>query len=364
MPLSLEAVLRDHWRNFVRRHVRRLAKPHYRAVRAVRACRTPVLGGHVWKCPCCPDSKHYVYHSCNHRSCPECGSLDQQRWSAVQEARLLPGVPYFLVTLTVPGDLRGICRKHPAILYDLLLRESAAALKDLCLGKLGGLPGFTAVLHTWGRQMQHHPHVHLVVPGVMLSPDRDLRRPKREDFLVHGRPLATRFRNRLEIALKRDHPAIHAMLMAGHPQAFAGKWIADVLQTGSGRPALRYLARYVFRSALGPKRLLGYDAQGRIRLLCHESRTNRPHVIALNPEAFLKRWLTHVLPHGFVRVRHYGWMSGAAKKSRLLVRALVCDELDEPGPVLPELPVPRCECCGASMTLLRRIKPRGPPPRA
>lgn len=363
MPLSLKEVLSDHWRDFARRHVRRLANAHYRAVRAVRACRTPVLGGHLWKCPCCPDSKHYVYHSCNHRSCPECGSLDQQRWSAVQEARLLPGIPYFLVTLTVPDTLRGICRKHPAALYDLLLRESAAALKDVCLSKLGGLPGFTAVLHTWGRQMQHHPHVHLVVPGVMLSPERALRHPQREDFLIHGSPLATRFRNRLEIALKHHHPDIHAMLVADHPQAFAGRWVADVLHTGNGRPALRYLARYVFRSALGPKRLLGYDAQGRIRLLCHESGTNRAHTISLRPEVFLKRWLTHVLPTGFVRVRHYGWMSGAARKSRLLVRALVCGQLDEPQPILPASPVPQCERCGATMILLLRIEPRGPPKR-
>lgn len=363
MPLSLEQVLTDHWRDFAPRHARRLAAAHYRAVRAVRACRTPVLGGRLWTCPCCPDSRHYVYHSCNHRSCPECGSLDQQRWSATQETRLLPRVPYFLVTLTVPDSLRGICRRHPAILYGLLLRESAAALKDTCLTKLGGQPGFTAVLHTWGRQMQHHPHVHLVVPGVMLTAERTLRHPQREDFLIHGHPLATRFRNRLEIALKQDHPEIHATLHADHPQAFRTKWVADVRHTGSGRPALRYLARYVFRSALGPKRLLGYTADGRIRLQCHESGTNRAHVIALHPDTFLKRWLTHVLPNGFVRVRHYGWMSGAAKRSRLLVRSLVCGELDEPAPALPEPPVPRCECCGASMRLIRNLEPRGPPKR-
>jgi hypothetical protein len=277
---------------------------------------------------------------------------------------LLPGVPYFLVTLTIPEKLRGLCKLEPAILYDLLLREAAGALKDLCFSKLGGIPGFTTVLHTWGRQMQHHPHVHIVIPAVVLDArNRLLRFPAKPDFLIHGTPLASRFRNRLELALKTNHPKLHALLLDQHPQAFRGKWVADVRHTGSGKPALRYLARYVFRSALGPKRILGYDKSGNIQLLCHESGTNLPHVIALPVDTFLKRWLTHILPTGFVRVRHHGWMSGAARKTRLLVRALVCGELDEPNPVLPEPPVPRCPHCGAEMTLLAVIHARGPPTR-
>jgi hypothetical protein len=242
------------------------------------------------------------------------------------------------------------------------LREAAGALKDLCFSKLGGLAGFTAVLHTWGRQMQHHPHVHLVVPGVVLTADGSLRHPSKRDFLIHGRPLATRFRNRLELALRQDHSDIHAVLIGQHPRVFRTPWVADVLHTGSGRPALRYLARYVYRSALGPRRLLGYDHRGRIRLLCHDSGSNRPRIIALAPDTFLKRWLTHVLPSGFVRVRHYGWLSGAARKTRLRIRALLCGQLDEPQPVLPEPPVPRCRHCGAAMTLLGPIEPRAPPP--
>lgn len=362
MPLALTEVLRDHWPGFARRHRPRLAAAHYRAVRAVMACRTPLLGGHLWRCRCASHHRHFTYHSCNHRSCPQCGSLDQQKWAATQEARLLPGVPYFLVTLTVPDSLRGLCKHEPAILYDLLLREAAGALKDLCQSKLGGATGFTTVLHTWGRQMQHHPHVHIVIPGVVLDVRGKLVHfTQRPDFLVHGTPLARRFGNRLELALKRDHPQLHAKLLGQHPDVFARKWVADVRHTGSGKPALRYLARYVLRTALGPKRLLGYDPQGRIRLLCHQSGSNRPQVIALQPDELLRRWLTHVLPKGFVRVRHHGWMSGAARKSRLLVRALVCGQLDEPQPLLPTPPTPRCPHCGAEMRLAATISPRGPP---
>ena len=362
MPLTLEEVLRDHWPGIARTHPARLATAHYRAVRAVLSCRTPELGGHVWRCSCPHHPTHYVWHSCNHRSCPRCGALDQQKWTATQEARLLPGVDYFFLTLTVPDKLRGLCRLKPDILYDLLLREAAGAVKDLCRSKLGGNPGFTTVLHTWGRQMQHHPHVHVVLPGVALDPlGSRLHLPKKPGFLFHGTPLAMRFRNRLEIALKTDHPELHARLTQQHPEVFRCKWVADIVHTGGGRPAVRYLARYVFRSALGPKRILGYDPQGRIRLQCFESGTNRPHVIALAVETFLMRWLTHVLPKGFVRVRHHGWMSGAARKTRLRVRALVCGQLDEPKPVLPEPPIPRCPHCRMEMELIATIKPRGPP---
>ena len=363
MPLALAEVLREHWPRFARAHAPRLAAAHYRAARAVLSCRTPALGGRLWQCACHAHARHFSYHSCNHRSCPQCGAIDQQQWAATQEARLLPGVPYFLVTLTVPDSLRGVCKARPAILYDLILREAAGALKDLCRSKLGGTPGFTTVLHTWGRQLQHHPHVHIVVPGVVLAPDGRERYPDKPDFLVHGAPLAARFRNRLELALKNSHPEIHAALVRDHPDVFRLKWVADARHTGSGKPALRYLARYVFRSALGPGRLLGYDGQGRLRLQCHQSGTNRPFVILLTPEEFLRRWCLHVLPKGFVRVRHHGWMSGAARKVRLRVRALVCGELDEPAPAVILPPVPRCARCGAEMKLLATIEPRGPPPR-
>ena len=198
---------------------------------------------------------------------------------------------------------------------------------------------------------------------MVLAPDGRERYPDKPDFLVHGAPLAARFRNRLEIALKNSHPEIHAALVRDHPDVFRLKWVADARHTGSGKPALRYLARYVFKSALGPGRLLGYDGQGRLRLQCHQSGANRPFVILLTPEEFLRRWCLHVLPKGFVRVRHHGWMSGAARKVRLRVRALVCGQLDEPAPAVILHPVPRCARCGAEMKLLATIEPRGPPPR-
>ena len=367
MPLALAEVLADHWPGFARRHTSRLATAHHRAVRAVLECRTPALGGHVYRCTHC-QKNHFAYHSCNHRSCPQCGALDQQRWCARQEARLLPGLDYFLITFTISSELWPLCRRHPAELYDLLLRESAAALQDLAASKLKGRLGFTSVLHTWGRQMQHHPHVHVIVPAVAFDPaTRTLRFPKRDGFLLHTAPLAARFRNRLEIALKTRHPEIHAQLPAEARATFAKdcQWRLDCRHAGRGHAAIRYLARYVFKTALGEGRLLGCEADGRIKLSYQDSTTNRWGVVRLRSDTFLKRFLTHVLPKGFVRVRHFGWLSGAARKTRLLIRALLCGQLDEPPPDLPEPPQPTCPDCGAVMMRIGELAPidfkRGPP---
>lgn len=364
MPLRLAEVLADHWAEYARGHRKRLVTAHYRAVRAVLACRTRALGGHLYRCAHCKVDQ-YAYHSCNHRSCPECGGLDQQRWCATQEARLLPGVDYFMVTFTIPSELWPFCRRHPGEAYDLLLRECAAALQDLARSRLGGRLGFTAVLHTWGRQMQHHPHVHLIVPAVAFDEaKRELRFPKKttRKFLLPKGPLAARLRNRFEMAVKARHPEFLAEL----PAVFSPrhKWVVDIRHVGHGKPALRYLARYVHKTALGKDRLAGYDADGKLLLRWQHSTTGKWDMARLIPEAFITRFLLHVLPKGFVRVRHFGWMSGAARRTRLLVRALL-GEIGEPVPSLPESPPVCCPQCGLEMTRIARLDPlghnRGPP---
>ncbi len=366
MALDLAELLGEHWASYARAHRQHLCAAHYRAVRSVLACRTPELGGRLYRCNDC-SKPHFAYHSCNHRSCPRCGALDQQIWTAKQEARLLP-VPYFLVTFTIPAELRSLCHAHPGILYDILLRESAAALQDLIATNYDGARGgFTSVLHTWGRQIQHHPHVHLIVPALAFKPDtRVLVHPAKDDFLVHYRPLAARFRSRLRTALQNDHPEIFRDLSSAQIQVLspAKQWNVRLQPAGRGHTALRYLARYVQRSAFGAKRLLGYDQHGNVRLNWTSSDTGRTSVMTLTPHEFIRRWLLHVLPKGFTRVRHYGFLSPAARRTRLLIR-LKLGEFGEPAPKLPEPKVFTCDCCGGALTFLREIAPihlmRGPP---
>lgn len=357
MSLDLADILAEHWENYARAHRSHLVTAHYRAVARVLACRTPALGGRLYRCDGCA-KPHFAYHSCNHRSCPRCGSNEQAQWTARQEAKLLP-VPYFMVTFTLPSELRQACLAHPREMYDLILKQSAAALRDVIATKTkGGQSGFTAVLHTWGRQLQHHPHVHFIVPALAWHPQKkQLIAPGKDQFLVHYSPLAARFRNLLYQALKTDHPEIFKTLPPVakgifHPSKI---WNVQLQHVGAGKTAVRYLARYVKRSAIGPKRIIGYDKEGKIRIHWTSSSSGKPGIMTLAIFEFIRRWLLHVLPKGFARVRHYGFASSAAIKTQRIIRLHLGAEIDP----LPELPEPKphtCPCCGGNLTFLRESK--------
>jgi len=366
---DLADILAEHWEGYAQRHRPRLAAAHYRAVRRVLGCRTPALGGRLYRCDGCA-KPHFAYHSCNHRSCPRCGSAGQAEWTARQEAKLLP-VPYFMVTFTLPAELRQACLAHPKELYHLILKQSAAALRDVIATKTkGGVGGFTAVLHTWGRQLQHHPHVHFIVPALAWHPGKKQNlRPGKDGFLVHYRPLAQRFRTLLREGLQADHPDIYQALPPAAKAVFLPKktWNVQLKHVGRGNTALRYLARYVKRSAIGPKRIIGYDKQGNIRIHWTCSGSGKPGILTLSPDEFIRRWLIHVLPKGFARVRHYGFMSAAAVATRKAIRLHLGADPD-PQPDLPEPQPHTCPCCGGNLTFLREIAPihllRGPPGKA
>jgi hypothetical protein len=369
MALALADLLHEHWPGYAHANAVRPHADHYRAVRRVLACRTPEMGAHMYRCGDCR-RMHFAYHSCNHRNCPQCGALDQQIWSAKQEARLLP-VPYFMVTFTIPQQLRSLCLGHPKVVYDLMLRCSADTLRDVVATKTKAPDariGSTAVLHTWGRQMQHHPHVHHIVPARAFYQKSDrVIYPDKATFLVHYAPLAARFSSLLYQALKNDHPEIYQNLTRDQRRALAPAttWNVQLQHVGRGKTALRYLARYVQRSAFAPSRLLGYDDAGRVLLRWTDSDTGKTGVLKLSPHEFIRRWLLHVLPKGFTRVRHYGYLSSAAKKTRLRLRVLLGTTIDDPLPKLPEAKPFVCEHCGGKLTFIREIaRPnpmRGPP---
>ena len=371
MPLELADLLREHWPGYARANRPRLATVHHKAVRSVLACRTAGLGGRLYQCGGCKKN-HFAYHSCNHRNCPLCGSAEQEEWTARQEARLLP-VPYFLVTFTIPKELYSLGLAYPNEFYHLMMKESFAALEEVAATKLkrpGLRLGITSVLHTWGRQMQLHPHVHAIVPAVGYDPQKDeLVYPKDSEFFVHYAPLAARFRNRMREALKSEHPTIYRKLTSGQLRALSNTttWNVQLQHAGPGKTAIRYLARYVRRTAFHPKRLLGQDKQGRVKLQWTSSSTGKKATLPLTVHEFIRRWLLHVLPKGFARVRHYGFNSSAAGKLRARVRLLAgCG--GEPVVNLPERDPFSCPCCGGELKFLRELErvprifaPRGPP---
>ena len=363
MSLRLAEILTDHWASYVQQNRSSLTAAQYRAARAVLLCRTSAMGGRVYRCECGKD--HYAYHSCNNRSCPQCGGAGQQAWSMKQEARLLPGVTYFMITFTVPAELRSVFLTCPKEGYNALLKASADALKDVIGTKHGGAEiGFTSVLHTWGRQIQHHPHVHMIVPGVAYDPAtcEAVSPSKNGSFLVHYKPLAARFRTLMrdalleieELTLNKD--ALRAL-------SPSKQWNVQVKDVGKGQNAVRYLAKYAMKSAFSEERLLGYDARGNLRIKWTCSTTGKVSVLTLTVMEFIRRWLLHVLPKGFARIRHYGFMSAAGIKKRLRLRALL-GEIGEPTVELPSLPPMCCEDCGGELKLIRILKAPRPPPHS
>jgi len=285
-----------------------------RALTAIRRCRTPALGGHVYRCADC-QSADFAYHSCNHRSCPRCGGAATAEWTARQEARLLP-VPYFLVTFTVPAELRFAFTAQPELMHHLLFTESAATLQQVAAVPrlLGAELGFVGVLHTWGRQLQHHPHVHFIVAGGGLR-DKKWLATRQPDWLLPVQKLAAVFRQRMEAALRAQAPALQAAAPAG---LWRSQWIVHSQPAGSGVNVVRYLARYVGRTAISDERIKRLD-EHEVVFRYTDSATQQKRECQLSAVEFMRRYLQHVPPPGQHRVRYFGWMHPAAQSRRMLV---------------------------------------------
>jgi hypothetical protein len=352
--LSLAEVLRQHWTQYQRQFGSKILPSHERAVRAILACRTRALGGQVYRCAHCR-REHFVYHSCNHRACPQCGNAEASGWIQRQKFKLLP-VPYYLITFTVPQALRGWLRSHQRLGYSLLLRESAATLQDVA-GRdkyLGARLGLLSVLHTWGRQLQFHPHVHCVVPAGGLRSDQ-LRwcRPKAAQFFLPQQVLAARFRTRLKQALRARADARHIS-----PAVWTQNWIVDVQPAGSGEAAIKYLSAYVYRTALGSQRILK-DQHEQITFKYKDSEDHQWRSLTLPVFEFIRRFLQHVLPRGFQRVRYYGWLSSAADSQWNRILALLCWTPALGQDQHPKT-LPPCPYCGRDLVWIASLA-RAPP---
>ena len=351
--MRLAEILSAHWPGYVAKFGRWIPAEQRAAVRAILRCRTPALGGQRYRCEC--GREHFAWHSCNHRACPRCGQDDAAQWLVQQRTRLLP-VPYFLVTLTLPQELREPIRQARKPWYGALLKASAGALQDLAADPkhLGAQLGITALLQTWTRDLRYHPHVHLLVPGGGLTPN-GLRwvRVKDAAFLVPQVKLAARFKGRLKAWLKQDEPELFQRVPA---QVWWRKWVADVQAVGSGEAALNYLANYLCQPPLREHQLEQSDKQGvTFRYRANDGAVKRANVSGTE---FVRRVLQHVLPKGFQRVRHYGWRGAAARTKWERILALLDGK--PPARVKPApQPPPKCPGCGRTMFWIGTM-PRAP----
>lgn len=303
MP-RLADVLRQYAPEFLERFGHETTTDQRRVLRAIMRCRTGELGTVFYACPSC-GATHVIARGCGNRHCASCQADKTRAWLERQTARLLP-CPYFLVTFTLPESLRELARRHPREVYAALFDASAASLKKLAADpKYIGThrPGFFGVLHTWGRDAIYHPHVHYVVPGGGLSDDGRKWLPSRADFFVPVRALSKIFRAKFRDAMTRA-----GLIDQIDPAVWRHDWVVHSKAVGDGRASLKYLAPYLFRVAISDRRILSSDG-GKVVFAVKRSGSQRYRPMTLDAMEFIRRFLAHVLPRGFMKVRHYGFLS-------------------------------------------------------
>jgi len=353
---ELADVLAQHGPQYHAQFGDRMLPSHRQAMQAIERCRTPALGGHIYTCEACGEIQ-YHYHSCRNRHCPKCQNDKAYRWLEKQHDLLLP-VPYFLLTFTLPGDLRTIAYRHQQLVYDLLFRASAQAVQYLARDErlVGGQVGMVGVLHTWGRNLSYHPHIHYLVPGGGVATDGTWK-PSRKNFLLPVRALSRVVRAKFRDALRKADPDCFAQV----PTAVWQKgWVVHCQPVGSGQHALKYLAPYIFRVAIGNKRILKLS-DGKVTFRYRTTDTGKLRNCILPAQEFIRRFLQHILPRGFVKVRYYGFLcSGLRQRLAALHRQLhalsadaspvqLSDDQDNQDTTLSSKSLVLCPACGQAM---------------
>jgi hypothetical protein len=381
--LEVADIFRGHGPAWRRAHAGHVSLGQLKVMSAIENCRTAALGGHVARCEKCAHSQ-ISYNSCRNRHCPKCQGAMAKEWLAAREADLLP-VPYYHVVFTLPAAIADIAYQNKTVIYDLLFKASAETLITIAADPrhLGARIGITSVLHTWGSAMTHHPHVHMIVPGGGISLDGERWVACRSGFFLPVRVLSRLFRRLLLEWLRAAHLAGHLKFFGNHAalvdqQAFAtylaplrrAEWVVYAKRPFGGPQAvLAYLSRYTHRVAIANSRLIACDRAGvtfRWKDYRAEGR-DRQKVMTLATGEFIRRFLIHVLPQGFHRIRHYGLLASGMRADNIArARRLLdvpeagdtnCAEATEPKPLSQP-----CPCCGGRMIIIERFQ-RGASPR-
>ena len=356
--VELADIFRRYGPDYIDRFGSKMLPSHHRALQDIIACRTEQMGGHLY---CCenPDCEHilYAYHSCGNRSCPKCGQDKTQRWIENQHNLLLP-THYFLVTFTLPCELRPIARSNQKFIYNLLFKSSAAALQKLAKDSrfVGGDIGMMGGLHTWQRDMGYHPHVHFIVPGGGLSPERGQWLPSKADFFVPVEALSPIFRAKFRDALKQTD-----LFDAVATEAWQKDWVVHCKPVGNGDSALKYLAPYIYRVAITNNRIEKLE-NGQVSFRFKNSNTDHWQTATVPVFEFIRRFLQHVLPKGFVKIRYYGFLSPNKRNLLAVAKYLLGDSRGSE--VIPRLGKQDiCPDCGTKLRWVKSLpkSTRAPP---
>jgi hypothetical protein len=357
--VTLGEIFRAHGPEYRNRFADRMSLDQLRTMRDIEDCHTPAAGKALWLCPACK-KRHFTYVGCSNRHCPACGSTRAGQWLRKHSALLLPGCVYHLVTFTVPAELRRRIRSHPRELLELLMRESAGTLLDLCANDrwLGATPGLTAVLHTWTRQGEYHPHVHFIATGGGLDQHGQWNQ-SHPRFLVPVRALSSVFRARMRDGIRDQYPELFVGIKTSAWKH--KKWVVNSKPTGSGQETLAYLARYVYRVALSQRDIVRHETN-LITLHYRKSGSRRVRTLKLLPQEFLRRFLQHVLPRGFRKVRYFGLHHSSKRSELKLLQASLSIQAQHslPAPTAEPAPqAPACPHCQTQMVLSARLTASG-----
>jgi len=314
---SINEIFRTFGPEYLERYASRMPKTHLKVINAMIACRTEACGLALYQCESCAES-HQLYRSCGNRHCPTCQHHKTRQWLQKQINRQLP-THHFLITFTVPQQLRPFMRKNQRAAYSALFKTSSDAIKKLApdhhyIG--ANLPGFFGVLHTWGRTLQYHPHIHYIVPGGALSSTDGRWHPSRTDFYLPVKALAKIFRAKFREQMKQT-----TLFDQIPSEVWQIDWNVDSQAVPSSQ-ALKYLAPYVFKVAISNSRILKIETRT-VLIRYRKPHTNRSRILPLEVMEFIRRFLQHVLPTGFMKVRYYGFMNPNCAISLDRVSALI-----------------------------------------
>jgi len=382
--LEVADIFRRHGPAWRAAHAGHVSLAQLKVMSAIEACRTAALGGHIEGCEDC-GHRRIAYNSCRNRHCPKCQGVAARDWLAARQADLLP-VGYFHVVFTLPAEVADIALQNKAAVYDLLFKAASETITTIAADRrhLGARIGITAVLHTWGSALTHHPHIHMIVPGGGISLDGERWVSSRPAFLLPVRVLSKLFRRLFLTRLTELHAKgrlqfFGAQAGLAERSAFLRRialtrqkpWVIYAKPPFAGPEAvLAYLSRYTHRVAISNRRLIALDESG-VTFRFKDYRRDgaeRYRTMTLAVDEFIRRFLLHVLPTGFHRIRHYGLLASAGRRDNL---ARARELLAAPPPAEPSAPVeapdlrPPCPCCGGRMVVIetfeRCSQPRAPP---
>jgi len=371
--LEVADIIRSAGKGFIERNRPHLGWQQLKVLRAIEHCRTAALGGHLDQCSRC-GHRAISFFSCRNRHCPKCQTNARNKWLAARSDELL-GVNYFHVVFTLPHELSALALQNKRAIYDLLFQASAATLLEVAADPkhLGAEIGFLSVLHTWGQNLQAHPHVHCVIPAGGLSPDHSRWIHPKHHFFLPVRVLSRVFRGKFVAGLKRlfrqKKLGFHGNLRPlAEPKLFGSflrllfrnDWVVYAKRPfGGPEHVLQYLARYTHRVAISNHRLVSF-AEGKVTFRWKDyAHGNKKRMMTISADEFLRRLLLHVLPRGFVRIRHFGFLSARRRREFIAVCHQLLAEVPRPCPTQtvtpPSLTTWLCPCCGGTMIIIEKL---------